>query len=348
MILVTGATGCLGSAIVKALVADGTRIAALRLPSTPPPAALAPLADRIDWRVGNIRSAESVRAALKGVTRIYHLAGIAVPLNRLRQAMFDVNVGGTATLAAAALAHGVERLVYTSSSSTIGIPDDGTIATEQFTYNGDRFDFSYMHSKRKAEDTLLEYSARGLPVVIVNPTAVMARGGDVRASWGGVVAAVASRRIPLVPSGGVAIVTERDMIDGHLRAMASGKLGERYILNTVNVTYRELVTLIADVVGTRPPHGLVPQPLLRLAGAANSLINTLRRDPMTCSLLTWESVALLTRRVYYDQSKAVHELGLSQTPLRAAIEDVYAWWASANGPRPAMQRGYVERKSRAG
>lgn len=348
MILVTGATGCLGSAIVRALVADGTRIAALRLPSTPPPAALAPLADRIDWRVGDIRRAEAVRAALKGVTHVYHLAGIAVPLNRLRRQMFDVNVAGTATLAAAALAHGVERLVYTSSSSTVGIPDDGTIATEQFTYNGDRFDFSYMHSKRKAEEALLEYVARGLPAVIVNPTAVMAPGGDVRVSWGGVVAAVARRRLPFVPSGGVAIVTERDMVDGHLRAMARGRIGERYVLNTVNVTYRELVTLIADVVGGRPPHGLAPQPLLRLAGAANSLMNALRRDPMTCSLLTWESVPLLTRRVYYDQAKAVRELGLSQTPLRAAIEDVYAWWSSATGRRPAMPSGCGERRSPAG
>jgi dihydroflavonol-4-reductase len=333
MILVTGAAGCVGSALVTALVADGTRIAALRLPSTPVPPHLEPFADRIDWRIGDVRNPESLRAAFLHVTRVYHVAGISVSLERLRDQMMDVNVRGTTTLAQVALAHGIERLVYTSSSSTIGIPDDGTIANEEFAYNGGRFTFSYMHSKRIAEQILLDYAGRGLPVVVVNPTGVMAPGGDLRANWCGLVDMLARKRLPLVPPGGVAIVTARDMAHGHLRAMEVGRVGERYILNTANVTYRDLIELAAEVVSTAPPRLMAPRALLRVAGAANSLLNMLRGDPMSCSLLTWEHAALLNRRIYYDQSKAVRELGLSQTSLREAIEDVHAWWLTTRAGR---------------
>jgi dihydroflavonol-4-reductase len=338
MILVTGAAGCVGSALVKALVADGTRIAALRLPSTPVPPHLEPYADRIDWRVGDVRDPESLRPAFLNVTRVYHVAGISMSLERLRDRMMDVNVRGTVTLAQVALAHGVERFVYTSSSSTIGIPDDGTIATEDSAYNGQRFTFSYMHSKRIAEQLLLEYVGRGLPVVVVNPTGVMAPGGDVRANWCGLVDMLARKRLPFVPLGGVAIVTARDMAHGHRRAMEAGRVGERYILNTANVTYRDLVELAADVVGTAPPRLAAPAALLRAAGAANSLLNMLRRDPMSCSPLTWEHAPLLTRRIYYDQSKAVRELGLSQTSMREAIEDVYAWWLTTRAGRSPARK----------
>ena len=331
MILVTGATGCLGSALVRALVLRGERVAALRLLDAAPPAQLAAFADRIDWRIGDVRDVPSVRAALDGVTHVYHLAGIAVPFNRLRRHMQEINVGGTATLAALAREAGVRRVVYTSSSSTIGIPEDGFAASETFAYNGERFNFGYMHSKRGAEEAILREAARGLDVVIVNPTAVMAPGGDTGSGWCGAVSAIAERRLRLVPSGGVAVVTGDDMVDGHVKAMARGRSGERYILNTVNITYRELVLMIAAVAGAAPPRAIAPSGLLRVAGAFNTARNALRRDPMSSSPLTWEHVPLLSRRVYYDQSKAVRELELSQTSLRAAVEDVYRWWQTATG-----------------
>lgn len=340
MILVTGATGCLGSALVQSLVADGTRVAALRTPDTCVPPRLHAVADRIEWRIGDVRDRASLRRAFHGVSHIYHLAGVAAPFNRLRRSMIEVNVLGTATLAELALEREVERFVYTSSSAAIGIPDDGVIATEQFVYNGERFNFSYMHSKHLAEQALELYAQRGLPVVMVNPTAVMAPGGDLRANWCGLVAALVERRLPFVPDGGVAITTERDMVNGHLGAMAWGRPGERYILNTVNITYRDLVRLIADVVGVEPPSMRAPAPLLHAVGTLNSIANLFRRDVMSCSPMTREFVPLLMRRVYYDQSKAVRELRLSPTSLREAVEDVYVWWLKTTGrvvgPEPML------------
>jgi nucleoside-diphosphate-sugar epimerase len=236
--------------------------------------------------------------------------------------MMTVNVTGTANVLAAAKACGVERIVYTSSSAAIGIPEDGTLADETFCYNGDHFRFSYMHSKQRAEEVVLQHARAGLDVVIVNPTAVMAPGGDPRLNWSGTIAAVRKKRLPFYPSGGVAMVSAADMVDGHVKAMAVGRRGQRYILNTANVTYKELSDLIAEAVGVQYPRFRIPDTILFTVGSVNSFRNWLVKDPTAGSPLSLENVPLLTRRVYYNQSKAIRELGLSQTPLKTAIEKV--------------------------
>jgi dihydroflavonol-4-reductase len=327
MILVTGATGCLGSNLVRHLVESGERIVIFRRPDDPQLLNLGAYAREIEHRLGDVLDCDSVRAALRGVRRLYHIAGVSLPLAGLRDRMFKVNVGGTDSVMAAAKACGVERVVFTSSSSTIGIPSKGKVADENHQFNGDAFRFPYMHSKRQAEDIVLRYASEGLDAVVVNPTAVMAPvGDDRRGSWAATISAIKEGRLPFYPSGGLGITTRLDMIDGHVKAMANGRCGQRYILNSANLTYRDLSRLIADVVGVTPPRIQIPDALLYAVGAINSAIDLLRRDPMSSSLLSRDNTALLTQRVYYDQSKAVAELGVSQTPIRTAIEEVYAAW----------------------
>lgn len=338
MILVTGATGCLGSNLTKHLVERGERVAIFRRPDDPQMSNLGPYAQEVEHRLGDILDSDAVRAALRGVRRLYHLAGVALPIAGLRDRMLKVNVRGTDIVMAGAKACGVERIVFTSSSSTIGIPDEGTIADETYAFNGASFRFPYMHSKRLAEDIVLRYADDGVDAVVVNPTAVMApTGDDRRGGWGATIGAVKEGRIPFCPSGGIGITTRSDMIDGHVKAMAIGRRGQRYILNSANMSYRDLFRLIGDVTGTRPPRIRIPDLLLHAVGAVNSAIDPLWRDPMSTSLLSHDNAVLLTRRVYYDQGKAIRELGLLQTPVRTAIEEVYAAWLNRR-IRPGSQR----------
>jgi hypothetical protein len=109
--------------------------------------------------------------------------------------------------------------------------------------------------------------------------------------------------------------------------MARGRTGERYILSTVNIAYAQLGEEVARVLKCAPPRFRVPAVPLYAAGAVNSVLNRLRRDPMSCDALTLSTVPLLLRRVFYDQSKSINELGVWQTPLPDAIAEVAAWLA---------------------
>jgi len=341
VILVTGATGCLGSALTKYLVERGERVAIFRRENDPQLPNLAPYAGEVEHRLGDVLDDEAVRSALRGVRQVYHLAGVAVPLSSLREAMFKVNVVGTDVVLTAAKLCGVERVVFTSSASTIGLPDEGEVANEDYVFNGGAFRFPYMHSKRQAEAIALRHAAKGLDVVVVNPTAVMAPAGDDRrGSWAASIIALKQGRLRFCPSGGLGITTRRDMVDGHVKAMARGKSGQRYILNSTNLTYRDLIGLISSVVGVKPPRFQIPDSVLHAAGLFNSTIDLFRRDSLSCSLLSRDNTVLLTKKMYYDQSKACRELNLSQTSLRDSIEEVYSAWLTfreKSSKRPRLQ-----------
>lgn len=320
----TGATGCVGSNVTRALVARGERVAIFRLPNDSL-AALGDAAARVEHRVGDVRDFESVARAMAGVSRVYHVAGIAVPLNALHAQMMAVNVRGTENVARAALEAGVGRLVHTSSISAVGFPPRGVVADERFPFNGGRFHHSYVSTKRLGEQVMLEYVRRGLDAVVLNPTPVMAPGGSLRHGWAELVLKIKQGRLPFYPGGGQGVTTGRDVVDAHLKAMERGVRGERYIVNTLNLTFRELWSTVARVVGAPRPRVRVPDAAIRAASQLGSLYATLRGDPLNGPILVKENVFMLTGLHHYDQAKAVRELGISQSSLEEAVQEVYAW-----------------------
>lgn len=323
MVLVTGATGCLGSNLTRALVERGERVAVFRRESDSLDA-LGGIASEVEHRIGDVRDAATVDRAMTGIERIYHLAGIPVLTNRLRDEMRDVNVEGARNVARAALASRVARMVHTSSAAAVGWPD-GAPADERFRFNGDRFGHGYMTTKWLGERAVLDAVGRGLDAVVVNPSAVLAPGGTVRHGWAGLVAAIMRGRLRLVPPGGLGVTTARDVVDGHIKAMERGTAGQRYIVNTRNLRYRDLFGLIADTVGARQPRIEVAAPMLRVAGWGGTAYGRLARPPDRSPVVVRENIPMLTRRLYYDQAKAVRELGISQSPLEEAVLDVRAW-----------------------
>jgi len=331
VIVVTGATGSLGSNLTRALVQRGEKVAILRREDDPC-TSIADVKDDLAHRIGDVRDADAVDEALADAEAVYHLAGVTTPSNALRQLMREVNIGGTRNVMRAALRRGI-RVVHTSSIAAIGYPDAGTIADENFPYNGAQFRHAYVDTKRAAELLVLDHVHSGLDAVILNPTGTLAPGGSTSAGWAGLVAQVAAGRVVAYPGGGVGVLNTRDMVDAQLKAMELGKAGERYILNSVNFSYRELITEIASVLGVATPRWRIPDLALTAAAFALSPIGALIRDPHRKPLLRRENVPLLTKTMFYDNGKARRSLGTTTTPLRESIEEVATWCARQGGLR---------------
>jgi dihydroflavonol-4-reductase len=323
-ILVTGATGCLGSNLTRRLITDGADVAIFkRHGDTLGP--LAPLRKSLEVRFGDIRSLENVRRAMRGIRYVYHLAGIPIPLNRLEREMWEVNVSGTSNVCTAALECRVHRLVHVSSTAAIGYPPHGIPASESFDFADSVTTNAYSITKKHGEEIALGFHRLNLEVVVVNPSAVIAHGSNLRYGWAAFVGAVKRGYLQAVPRGGSGFCAAADLVNGLLCAMACGRPGERYILNSENMTYFELARVISSVAGVGPPRLIAPHWILKFIGKVNDIGGLLRSDLHASPMLVSENVDLASRWLYYDQSKAVTELGLTQTPIREAVRELYEW-----------------------
>jgi nucleoside-diphosphate-sugar epimerase len=319
-ILVTGATGCLGSNVVHRLVRDGHRVIAF-VPYGEELGRLRALRREIEVRHGDVRNPADVAAAMHGATQLYNVAGIAVPSNRLERLMWEVNVYGVHNVMSAAVRAGVRRAVHVSSTAAIGYPPNDIVASETFDPEDSVTDNAYSRTKRTGEQIALSFNGDALEVVLVNPSAVIAPGGDKRFGWSGVIDVAVRGLLRAMPAGASSFCSAADLVNGVLGAMERGKPGERYILSSQNLSYRELGTLVADAVGAARPRVTVPTWVLRLLAALNE--RTMPRGRV--SVLVPENVDLMTRSLFYDPSKAVRELGLTQTPVAVAVAQVNEW-----------------------
>jgi dihydroflavonol-4-reductase len=335
-ILITGATGCLGSNLTKRLIDEGADVVVFKRHGEH----LGPLVEyrrKFETRFGDVRDADSCRRAMAGITRLYHLAGIAVPLNRLAPLMWDINVMGTHNVLRAAAEQGVARVVHVSSISAIGYPPHGTVASETFDFRDSASTNSYSVTKRHGETIALGFNGAGMEVVVVNPSAVIAPGGDRRYSWTAVIDTAIKQRVWAIPTGGSGFCGGRDLVDGLQRAMERGRAGERYILNSVNLSYAELARMVGDVSGAARPQVRIAPALLALAGHVNDLRSAFHRDLGRLPTLVSETADLMSRQLYYDPSKARDELQFSPSPLIDAVRDVYEW-CKTSPPAPALLR----------
>ncbi|QIS19406.1 NAD-dependent epimerase/dehydratase family protein [Nocardia terpenica] len=319
--LVTGATGCLGTALTRALLDDGDRVVVLAQPGAGP-GGLRDLLDHLEFRAGDVTDPEALTTAMHGIDRVYHLAGIAVPLNSVADRMWQVNTVGSYTVARAAAAAGVRRMVHVSSSAAIGYPPDHTVADETFDARNSVADTAYGTTKRWGERLVLDAATGDFEVVVVNPAAVYAPGGDLRWGWSRLVHAARRGLLRAAPTGGTAVCAVRDFVDGTRKAMRHGRSGRRYILSSANLGYREIGAALSIALGRHHRVREVPAPALRAVARVNAGVARLRTDPLRSSLLVPENVGLMTRRLYYSQRRAVTELGMTQTPVDQLFRDL--------------------------
>lgn len=320
----TGATGFVGSAVARALLARGERVRVLARPNGDR-RNLAGLS--VEIAEGAMEDARSLARAVAGCRFVYHVAAdyrIWVPDPA---PMFRANVEGTRDLLMAALDAGVERIVYTSSVATLGLAPDGSADEATPSSIGDMIG-PYKRSKFAAEELVRELSdKRELPVVIVNPSTPVGPRDVKPTPTGRLIVEAACGRMPAFVDTGLNIVHVDDVAEGHLGAAEKGRIGERYILGGENMALAEILAEVAHAVGRRPPRLRVPHGVLfPVAFGAELVARLTGRDPF----VTLDGVRMSRKKMYFSSEKASRELAYKARPARQAISDAVAWFA-ANG-----------------
>jgi dihydroflavonol-4-reductase len=322
--LVTGATGFVGSAVVRALVSRGEPVRALVRRSS----SLRLLEDLpVEIVTGDLDEPASCRAALEGCNALFHAAAdyrLWVPQP---EAMYRTNVEGTRHLLLAAADAGLRRIVYTSSVATLGLRPDDLPADESTPATLAGIVGHYKRSKFLAEQAVRELIAEtGLPVVIVNPAAPVGPGDARPTPTGRMVLEAARGRIPAYVDTGLNLVHVDDVAAGHLLAFERGRVGERYVLGGDNLPLRQVLALIADLVGRRPPRLRLPaRALLPVALIAEAIARISGgREP----LVTADGVRMARKPMYFTSAKAERELGYRSRPAGEGLRDAIAWYRS--------------------
>ena len=316
----TGATGLVGSAVVRALLQKGHRVRVFVRPSSD----RRNLADlSVEISEGSLEDVQSLARAVAGCRFVYHVAAdyrIWVPDPA---PMFRANVAGTRDLLLAALEAGVERMIYTSSVATLGLVPDGS-ADETTPSSAEDMIGPYKRSKFEAEELAREFARqRGAPVVIVNPSTPVGPGDVKPTPTGRLILEAARGQMPAFVDTGLNIVHVDDVAAGHLAAAEKGRIGERYILGGQNLSLAEILAMVSRTVGRRPPRLRVPHTMLfPVAFGAELAARITGREPF----VTLDGLRMSRKKMYFTSDKASRELGYKPRLAREAIADAVSWF----------------------
>lgn len=319
--LLTGATGFVGSAVLRRLIGSGHAVRALVRPGS----RLHNLDGlEVECVDGDLTDPSSLRRAVEGCDALFHVAAhyhLWTPDPKLP---YRINVDGTRALMTAALDSGVQRIVYTSSVAVLGLSPDGTSADEDLPVSLEDMVGHYKRSKYLAEELVRGLVAeRGLPAVIVNPsTPVGPR--DIRPTpTGRMIRDAANGRIPAFVDTGLNIVHVDDVAAGHILAFEHGTVGERYILGGQDMTLKAILAEVSRIAGRRPPLLRLPSSLLLpVAHAAEWWASLVGREP----LVTVVGVRMARKRMFFSSRKARETLGYSSRPASEALADAVHWF----------------------
>lgn len=318
--LVTGATGLVGSAVVRALLQKGHRVRVFVRPSSD----RRNLADlSVEISEGSLEDVQSLARAVAGCRFVYHVAADYRIWVRDPAPMFRANVAGTRDLLLAALEAGVERMIYTSSVATLGLVPDGS-ADETTPSSAEDMIGPYKRSKFEAEELAREFARqRGAPVVIVNPSTPVGPGDVKPTPTGRLILEAARGQMPAFVDTGLNIVHVDDVAAGHLAAAEKGRIGERYILGGQNLSLAEILAMVSRTVGRRPPRLRVPHTMLfPVAFGAELAARITGREPF----VTLDGLRMSRKKMYFTSDKASRELGYKPRLAREAIADAVSWF----------------------
>ncbi|HZE46103.1 MAG TPA: hopanoid-associated sugar epimerase [Xanthobacteraceae bacterium] len=323
-VLVTGASGFVGSAVAAKLVERGFSVRAL-VRATSPRSHLAGL--DLDYVQGDLRDAETIRPAMAGVRYLFHVAADYRLWARDRNEIVVNNVTGTRVMMEEALRAGVERIVYTSSVATLAVQRDGTSVDETVPLEELKAIGAYKRSKVAAERLVERMIAQqGLPAVIVNPSTPIGPRDVKPTPTGRIIVEAARGRMPAFVDTGLNLVHVDDVAQGHLAALDRGKIGERYILGGQNVQLSEMLTVIANLIGRRPPRVRLPRSaIVPLALAAETVARFTGREPF----VTMDALRMSKYRMFFTAAKAERDLGFTARPFTDALTDAIRWFRDA-------------------
>lgn len=325
--LVTGGTGFVGANLVRELLRDGESVRVLVRRGSDRRALEG---CRVELVEGDLLDPASLERAAVGVRHVYHVAADYRLWAPDAAALYRANVDGTRAILAAAAAAGAERVVHTSTVGALGVPPGGGPGTETTPVSLADMVGAYKRSKFLAERVAEEWARRGLPVVIVNPSAPVGAWDVKPTPTGRVIVDFLQRRMFATLDTGLNLVHVKDVARGHILAARRGRVGDKYILGGRNLPLSEIFRLLARLTGLPAPRVEIPYPVAWLGAACMEGWARLTGRPPRASLT---AVRMAKKRMYFDPTKAVRELGLPQTPVEEALRDAVEWF---------VERGYAD------
>jgi dihydroflavonol-4-reductase len=332
-VLVTGATGFVGANITRLLVAEGYRV---RVFARPASSLMALEGCAVEVVRGDILEPDSVARAIQGCAQVFHVAADYRLWAKDPAEIYRNNVDGTRTVLEGCAQARVERVIYTSSVGTLGLPRDGGLGTETTPVSLRDMIGPYKRSKFLAERVAEEYAARGLPVVIVNPSNPIGRWEVKPTPTGQMILDYLLRRMFATLDTGLNLIHVADVARGHLLAAQRGHVGERYILGCQNRSLTDIFHALERITGIRAPRVRVPHALIYLVALVNEGAARATGRPPRVSLT---GVRMARKHMYFSAEKAVRELGLPQTPVEQALREAVDWFvAHGYAPPPPAYR----------
>lgn len=323
---VTGASGFVGSNLVHELEAQGHSVKAL----------LRPHADirglegsQYEFVEGDLADRRFLTEAIRGCDWCFHVAATYSLWMRNYQPMYAANVEGTRNVLQAAADAGCSRIVYTSTVGCIGLPDPATgdvhPTNEQCYASLEQMTNHYKRSKWQAEQVAIQLAEKGMPIVIVNPTAPIGPRDVKPTPTGRVIVDFLNRAMPGYVDTGLNWVHVRDVCQGHILAADRGRVGERYILGHAqgNWTLQHAFGVLQELTGIPAPKMKVPYWVALTAAYFNegfaAVTGVAPKAPLG-------GVRMAKYKMFFDPSKAINELGLPQTPPEQALKDAVDWF----------------------
>jgi dihydroflavonol-4-reductase len=324
VVLVTGATGFVGSGVARALAARGCQVRALVRKGSPRTNLEGVEVEPVE---GDMLDKASVERALQGARWLFHVAADYRLWAKDPQEIIRNNLAGTGAVMEAALAAGVERVVYTSSVATLKPRSDGTAVDETAPADMLTAVGAYKKSKVAAERLVERMVAEsGLPAVIVNPSTPIGPRDIKPTPTGRVIVEAATGKIPAFIDTGLNLAHVDDISQGHLLALDKGRIGERYILGGQDVSLQQMLADIAGLVGRPAPKVKLPRaPLYPLAIAAEAVAQLTGKEPF----VTVDALNMASHTMYFSSAKAEQELGYRARPYREGLADAIAWFRQA-------------------
>ena len=319
-VLVTGATGFIGGHVARLLAARGASLRVLVRPQSRLDNLEGLKAERV---VGDLRDPRSLETAVRGCDTVFHVAADYRLWSPDPRELYESNVQGTANLLTAAAQAGMKRVVYTSTVGTMRPPAPGHLSDESAPVCLRDMAGDYKRSKFLAEQTAMQFAARGLPVVIVNPTAPVGEADVKPTPTGKIILDFLLGRMPAYIDTGVNVVDVRAVAEGHLLAAEHGRVGERYILGDRNMTLREILETLARLTGRPAPRFRIPYAVAYGFAVFDTFLSRRTGRPPTAPL---DAVKMARYKMFITSAKAERELGYRPGSAEQALERAVRWF----------------------
>jgi dihydroflavonol-4-reductase len=321
-VLVTGASGFFGKRLIPKLVNSGYKVNTFGRNDLPN--SLLPLVNK-HYR-GNIADINTIHQAMKDIDVVFHLAGLVSYRRCDYEKLYQNNVIGTRNMMTAAMKASVSRVIHMSSIAGMGIPNEGMLADETIEYNLKGLGLHYCDTKHGAELEVLKFVKQGLPALMLAPGITFGE-GDTHPHHHTIFASMARGSSIGYPKGGVMFTDIENVVDVCLNSIHRGRIGERYVLGSENVSFYDAAITLSKLIGSRPPKFAIPPWLAESAGyISESVLPLFGLTPTLTRQVAW----LSARKIFFTFDKAIAELGLQPIAFKDTVKRTAPYYLRQN------------------